>query len=66
MKMRDYNELITNGNDVSLPITIQLYDWFQAINYPHRRHPPVSATQQNPAARRSHLRRAFLFPPATK
>ncbi len=32
--MRDCNELITNGNDVSLPITIQLYDWFQVINYP--------------------------------
>ncbi len=32
--MRDYNELITNGNDVSLPITIQLHDWFQVVNYP--------------------------------
>jgi hypothetical protein len=32
--MRDYNEVMTNGNDVSLPITIQLYDWFQVINYP--------------------------------
>lgn len=39
--MRDYNELITNGNDVFLPITIQLYDWFQVINY------PTGATQLN-------------------
>ena len=39
--MRDYNELITNGNDVSLPITIQLYDWFQVINC------PSGATQLN-------------------
>ena len=32
--MRDYVELINNGNEVTYPITIQLYDWFQVINYP--------------------------------
>lgn len=32
--MRDCKELITNGNEVTYPITIQLYDWFQVINYP--------------------------------
>ena len=39
--MRDCNELITNDNDVSLPITIQLHDWFQVVNY------PSGATQPN-------------------
>ena len=32
--MRDCNELITNGNEVTYPITIQLHDWFQVVNYP--------------------------------
>ena len=32
--MRDCNELITNGNDGSIPITIQFHDWFQVVNYP--------------------------------
>ena len=27
-------ELITNVGEVTYPITIQLYDWFQVINYP--------------------------------
>ena len=32
--MRDYAEYVNNGNDVTLPITIHIYDWFQVINYP--------------------------------